>query len=280
MVNVSLSALGYDGLEGHLLFREDTAVFATGNAGATFVHGGNSLQERVIPVLTVKRSRPGGKTHTAYSVEAQQQKDAVGLRRVKVRVKVAPDDTGQLAFVAAREVALAIRAVGQPEVSSVLKDLSGPGTIRDGALRLPIAEEWSEVFFTLEGASSEPVRIELFHPEGTERVQGCQLEEWFQVDWRQGAAPKEVPGGEATPVPEERALDWADELPEGPREVFRHLAAHGSITEEEVTRMLGGSPRAFRRFSVQFEEHARRVPFRVRIEAGVEGKRYVREGGK
>ncbi len=273
MVNVSLAALGYEGLEGYLLFREDTAVFATGNAGATFVHGGNSLQERVIPVLTVKRSRAQGKAHTAYTVEARKQKDVVGLRRVDVRVRVAPDDKGQLGFVVAKEVSLGIRAVGQAGVRSVVKDVSGPGSLREGTLRLPVGDEWTQVFFALESGSSEPVRVEVFHPEGVEQVQPCALEEWFEVDWRKAAGKPE----EAAPDQEERALDWADALPEGPREVFRHLHAHGAITEAEVIRMLG-SPRAFRRFSLGFEEHAAKVPFRVRIEGGVEGKRYVREG--
>jgi PglZ domain len=51
MVTVSLNALKYEGQEGYLLFRKDTAVFASGIPGVTFVHGGNSLQERVIRML-------------------------------------------------------------------------------------------------------------------------------------------------------------------------------------------------------------------------------------
>ena len=73
-------------------------------------------------------------------------------------------------------------------------------------------------------------------------------------------------------------LDWADALPAGGvRAVFEHLAVHGAITEGEVTRMLG-SPRAFRRFSLDFDEHVRKVPFRIRMEPGTDGKRYVKEG--
>jgi len=274
MVNVSLAALGYEGLEGHLLFREDTAVFATGNSGATFVHGGNSLQERLIPVLTVQRSRAQGKAHNEYVVEAEKLKDVVGLRHLKVRLM----DKEQLSFVAAKEVSLAIRAVGRTgpsEVRTVLKEITGPGAVRDGTLRLPVGKDWSEVFFTLESSSPEPVRVELFHPEGLEQVQPCTLAEWFEVDWKK-AAPKSEPAT-TTPPPDTRALDWADALPEGPRKVFQHLHAHGSITEAEVVRVLG-SPREFRRFSLAFEEHAAKVPFRVRIEAAAEGKRYVKEG--
>jgi len=58
-VSVPLRSLNYEGQEGYLLFRADTAIFKgrTKLSNASFAHGGNSLQERVIPVLTVtKRS--------------------------------------------------------------------------------------------------------------------------------------------------------------------------------------------------------------------------------
>ena len=275
MVNVSLAALGYEGLSGHLLFRDDTAVFATGNAGATFVHGGNSLQERAIPVLTVRRARAAVQSHTAYVVEARREKDLMGARQLSLRVRTAAGQMGTLGFVARRDVGLGLRVVGQADIRAVLKDLTGPGTIQDGTLRLPADAEWSQLFFSLEGSSSAAVRIEVYHPENIEKVEPKQLEEWFEVDFRRGAAPSSPRAPTA-----DRELTWPDGLgDEGARRVFVHLAEHGSITEAEVTGFLG-SPRAFRRFSLDFEEHVRKVPFKVRIEAGADGKRYVKEGEK
>lgn len=61
--------------------------------------------------------------------------------------------------------------------------------------------------------------------------------------------------------------------------VFRHIERFGSISEHEVTTILG-SPRAFRRFSSEFERYASMVPFRVGIEMGASGKRYVKEGSR
>jgi hypothetical protein len=157
----------------------------------------------------------------------------------------------------------------------VLKDLTGPGTIQDGSLRLPADAEWSQLFFSLEGTSSGAVRIEVYHPENVEKVEPRQLEEWFEVDFRRGAAPPSP-----QPALRECELSWADGVAdEGVRRVLVHLADHGSITEAEVTGFLG-SPRAFRRFSLDFDEHVRKVPFKVRIEAGTGGKRYVKEGEK
>ncbi len=72
-------------------------------------------------------------------------------------------------------------------------------------------------------------------------------------------------------------VGWEDGIcDDGARKVFVHLAQHGSITEGEVTGMLG-SPRAFRRFSLAFDDFAKSLPFKVRIEATVEGKRYVKD---
>jgi uncharacterized protein (TIGR03118 family) len=50
MVPVSLASLGYEGLSGYLLFRDDTAVFATANPGAAFAvtSGGASGAARFI----------------------------------------------------------------------------------------------------------------------------------------------------------------------------------------------------------------------------------------
>jgi hypothetical protein len=63
------------------------------------------------------------------------------------------------------------------------------------------------------------------------------------------------------------------------RQVFEHLTAHGTITETEAAVMLGGQ-REQRRFSREFETHAARAPFRVRIDVSGGIKRYVREGGE
>jgi hypothetical protein len=71
MVAVSLSALNYEGQDGYLLFRKDTAVFDTGNRRRNFVHGGNSLQERVIPVLTVSQRLPTSTNVAKYIIEAE-----------------------------------------------------------------------------------------------------------------------------------------------------------------------------------------------------------------
>jgi|GEM_PF-6481583 len=71
-------------------------------------------------------------------------------------------------------------------------------------------------------------------------------------------------------------VEWLKALPERIREVFRNLAEHGQVNEEEATRILGG-PRQFRQFCLQFEFYRSQCPFSVRIETSGEVKCYVRD---
>jgi len=272
MVHVSLSSLGYDGLSGYLLFREDTAVFATGNPGASFVHGGISPQERIIPVLTVTRKLPKPQGLSGYVVEVKPLDDVVGLHRLSLRVVTAP---GTLEFATTRAVDIAFRAPDRERVRVILKDVTGPAKLKTGGLEVPVGDAWSEVFFGLEGPADERVRIEVYHADSIEKVRGAKPEPWYSVSGvslggapAAGAAPAAL-----TPAPG----GWADTIEdEGLRKVFLHIGKHGVITEPEVTNLLG-SPRAFRRFSLEFDQHLEKLPFRVRIETGEGGKRYVRE---
>jgi hypothetical protein len=273
MVHVSLSSLGYDGLSGYLLFRDDTAVFATGNAGASFVHGGNSPQERVIPVLTVTRRRVEQGGYAEYAVEVEPLGDVIGLHRLRLRIGFARQTTTSLGFAAARAVDLALRVPERPEVRVILKDVAGPSSHKSGRLQVPVGEAWTEVFFGLEGPADERVRVEVYHPDSVEKVHPATPDRWYSASGTsRGTKPPSVP----PPAPEGWAGTIADE---GLRKVFLHIEKHGVITEPEVTALLG-SPRAFRRFSLEFEAHLLKLPFKVRIEPGEGGKRYVREGDR
>ena len=74
-----------------------------------------------------------------------------------------------------------------------------------------------------------------------------------------------------------RNLTWSDGIvDETLRRVFVHIEKYRSITEAEVTAMLG-SPRAARKFALTFESHARALPFRIGIDTVDGGKRYIRQ---
>ena len=278
MVNVSLSSLGYEGLTGYLLFHDDTAVFATGNPGATFVHGGNSPQERIIPVLTVTRKRIESSSLIEYAVEVKPEADVIGLHRIRLRIVFSKGSTKSLGFAAVRHIDLSLRVPDRDTIRVVLKDVVGPAELRTGGLKVPLGDEWTEVFFSLEGPTDERVRIEVHHPGSLEKVQSAAPDHWYSVSGARVASGTMAAVRAATPVI--ASSTWADAIAdEAMRRVFVHIEKHGAITEGEITQLLG-SPRAFRKFSLEFDVQLAKLPFRIRVEPGDGGKRYVREGVK
>jgi hypothetical protein len=115
-VRVALSDLGYDGVSGHLMFPETTAPFDKGDRSMSFVHGGNSLQERVIPVLTVVHRAAAGGTTLEYRVSATQLDDVAGMYCVEVKVAVSAQHA--LDFGSPKELDLALRALDADDVQA------------------------------------------------------------------------------------------------------------------------------------------------------------------
>lgn len=265
IATVSLKALKYDGQEGYLLFRKDTGVFATSNPSATFVHGGNSLQERVIPVLTVSHRHQFNLAKVKYLIEATPDRELLGFSRIQLRVKPAPVAQGVLSFVAAT-INLALRVPDRPDIQVTIKDAPG-AEVKNQQIRLAVEADSVEVLFDLKGQRDERVRIQVFHPDQVEDVEPTISSAYFNVS---GSLQ-----GEAA-IATLSSADWQDFKDESVRNVFLHLQQHGSITEPELNQMLG-SARLVRRFALEFEEHLKQVPFSVRIETTSNGKRYVKQ---
>lgn len=284
-VSVPLSSLGYD-VEGpagaplHLVFPASTAVFDTTNGTAGFVHGGNSLQERVIPVLKVEHRAAVGADTARYRLTAAPRPGTADMHRLEGRVEA---EQGQrtLSFGGRQTVELRLRALDAPLVAVELAMAQGGGQLEGGALQATVGERF-ELLFKLTGPDDRKVRVELSSTTLGEALQPLALTERFSVSpppKPRGAAeaPKDEAPAPPTPRPAQRD-DWLQQIEPSVREAFAHLAAHGAVTEEEVSRMLGG-PRAARRFALNFERYASAAAFDVRVESVGGMKRYVREGG-
>ncbi|MEB3123916.1 MAG: BREX-6 system phosphatase PglZ [Snowella sp.] len=268
-VSVSLNSLNYEGQTGYLLFRTDTAVFATGNPGATFVHGGNSLQERVIPVLTVSHRQINRNGVAKYLIETKEEPPVMGYNRIRVRVKPAPVALGGLTFVGSESLNLALRVSDRPEILVMIHDAPG-AILSNQQVNLKVSQDWIEVFFTLQGSQDERVRIQVFHPDSRGDIESCILETYFPVSGRPQLEKNVI-------SPVKKDTTWQDSFEDiGVRNVFIHLEKHGSITEEELNHFLGSS-RQVRRFAIAFDEYLTKVPFEIRTETTSTGKRYVKQ---
>lgn len=272
-VRVALAELGYDGVSGHVMFPETTAVFDTGRRNMSFVHGGNSLQERVIPVLTVVHRAAAGANTLQYGIRAEASEGVAGMHCLEATVEVT--ERRALDFGSSKDVELALRVAdgeGAAQVQVELCQTRGRARVVGGVVVAAVGERF-ELFFRLSGDMDARVRVELHHPSAAVDVVPCVVEGRFAVTASRGAAVAAASPGSAG-----AGGDWLAELPEGGvRQVFEHLAAHGTVTEGEAAGILGG-PRVLRRFAVQFEEYAKKAPFGVRIDVVGGVKRYVREG--
>jgi hypothetical protein len=271
-VRVALADLGYEGANGHVMFPETTAVFDTGRRSVNFVHGGNSLQERVIPVLTVVHRAAAGGSGVQYGINAEASESVAGMHCIEARVEVLAHRS--LDFGSRKDVELALRVPDAEGVQVELCQTRGSARIAGSVVVATVGERF-ELFFRLSGAVDARVLIEIHHPSAEADMAPYVPDARFGV-----TATRETSSSPPAPAASVRAsrASWLEQLPEsGVRQVFEHLAAHGTVTENEAAAMLGG-PRGLRRFAIQFEAYAQKAPFGVRIDVVAGVKRYVREG--
>ena len=276
LITVSLSALGYDGQSGHLHFAKTTHPFATGKAGATFVHGGNSLQERVIPVLTVSHRHNSTPSLVKYQIYAEAKPAIAGYSRLQVQVKPAATAQGILSFTGAKAINLSLRVPNRPDIDIKIAEALG-GLLKNHQVQVAVEQGWVEILFNLVSQQDERVKVEVFQSDGAEDVEPNLVDAFFEV-----AGSKVVePENNANNEPEENISsastgDWQGSFDdETIGNIFVHIYRYNAITEAELNALLG-SPRKVRRFSANFESYLQKVPFLVKVESTASGKRYVK----
>jgi hypothetical protein len=269
-VTVGASDLGYEGAPFIETYPETAAPFDLGEPAKDFVHGGNSLQERVIPVISVRQRHAAGAALASYQIEAREGRAVDNMLCVQARV-VASAQLG-LSYGGSAEVELVLEAVGGAGdgVEVELCD-AHDARLGTGAVIATVGQELS-VYFRLAGDVEERVPVRLRHATRSATVTPAVTAERFQVVLRT-RAPAPAAAAAAAAAPAE--ADWLAALPAGVREVFRHLAAHGSINEAEAAQLLGGA-RQLRSFSLHLEDYKARAPFAVRIDMSSGIKCYVR----
>ncbi len=257
----------------HLMVPQTTVVFDTGNRPMSFVHGGNSLQERVIPVLTVVHRAKAGATTIRYRVSAEARDGVAGMHCIVGQIEVVAQ--GSLDFGGSKEVELALRVVEPAQTSVELCQARLAGRLERGSLLATVGEPF-ELFFLLSGPAKSRAQIEIYHPSAAQAVDPITVSERFDIN-RVVARPaavarQQAPSGEPSP-----SRDWLQQLPEGGvRELFEHLTTYGAVTESEAITMLG-SARKLRRFSSRFDDYAKLAPFKARIVVVAGVKRYAKE---
>jgi len=313
-VRVALSDLGYGNVPEFVMFPETTAVFDRGNKVKNFVHGGNSLQERVIPVLTVVHRAAAGGNVAAFQVDAKVAEGVMGMHCLEVTVQ--PMQTTFLDFGGPKEVELGLKVEQAPDVQLELCQTRGKARLESGGILATVGQRF-EIFFKLTAPVSGRVQVSVVSRMAQTKLEPYVLESWFDVTQinaprlpkartTEGSDQSRAPVDPSDPgtiddkgnarttgvthqaptaegkdePPRSRPLTsstWVQGLPEGGvREVFLHIDVHRSITETEVAQMLGGQ-RGARKFTNNLDEYGKRLPFRVQIKVVAGVKHYVKE---
>lgn len=260
-VRVPLAALGYEGASDHLMMPLGLQVFDTLKRGQVFVHGGNSLQERVIPVLVVTSKAPPGADGVRYAVKAEQRPGIAGMHRVQVTVTA----TGDLLFAGRQEIEVLLRA---PDSEPVSIEVWVGETPAEGGVRIPVGQP-TDVFFRVRGEVGGRVAIEVACAGDVDARPAPAG--YFRVEGSPGQVGAPADRGLKAWLESIANTDW--------RQVLAHVATHGSVTEEEVVRMLG-TPGKARRFGAAVDDLVPgSAPIRVRVDVVNGMKRYVREEG-
>ncbi|MEO1367622.1 MAG: PglZ domain-containing protein, partial [Acidobacteriota bacterium] len=297
-VQVRLASLGYEGLDEdwRLILRRDTKTFASQGGRALFVHGGNSLQERVIPVLSGRFGEARAGRHRALErfdiMETARPILENGIYRWGLRVKPRAEAQSVLAIARDPHLDLELRAVGPGGVEISVHDVQG-GAHHQGRLRLPVDQPVT-VYLDLRGESDGRVQLEIYDPAGDERFEPHRFRAFFQVAGRRGrvetagqgadtASSAAPPAAAATAPPpsgpaEGEMPEWARGLGDADSaRAFVHLDRHGAMSEEELVRLLGSARKA-RRFARRLDGFLDQLPFGVQSQWAGSSKRYVKIG--
>jgi hypothetical protein len=224
------------------------AVFDIGKRMLSFVHGGNSLQERVIPVLTiVHRSSGAGGDTMAYGIKARAQEGVAGLHSIAAKVHGARPARPRLRRTPPGRAGAAGRGRGRR-----------PGRRR----RRPAAARWCargrivatvdaefEVFFKLVGRPTSRACASRWSTRCTRSTSRPACSRSSSRSRPSACARSPRSGGDGVrrrrsrarqrlaeaPKPAATGRAWLEAFADaGVRELFEHLAAHGVVTEDQA----------------------------------------------
>lgn len=275
LYSIPLSALDYDDAGSEVLvFPRGLGVLPCA-AGRDFVHGGNSPQERVIPVLTIEHRRDQGGAAVHYKIVLGSQVDDPTGHRITAKIERA-DNQVSLDLVS-DPVPLELRA--PRGIRLELADATGAARLDGGTLTAQTGAEFT-VRFRLLGPSEQRIPVEMIAATGEFPVDGATSRTRFSVTverskHRTGEIRAVDIDTEAEPVPKAAQTDdWlAAYADEGVRNVMAHIAKHGAATEVDVQMFLGSARKA-RAFARHWEEHAAGAPFVLTIETSGSAKTY------
>jgi len=265
LVSARLSELQYrTETQGTAVVFERSSHLLSSAAAGSFYHGGNTLQERVVPVLTISSRAGGRREGGSYTLRFDRLAGAMGCHRVRITA----EDTSPPALF--DKEPLEVRVLAEEDISVNIADTIGCSVAGD-VVTLSVGKA-CEIYFTLSGNRLRArLSVESTRPGNT--VVNPQCDEYFEVEPLSGASPDEP----RLQSDASSSSDWRSLIDPEYHGALEHLQKHDNLSQRFLVNSLGGGSqgaRKARRFAARLEEWRRYLPFAVEVHDSPEGKEY------
>lgn len=269
LVSTSFASLDYQvpdkGLA--LVFSRNTHLLSR-QGSTSFYHGGNTLQERVIPVLKLSLTSTLSDGKSSFQLNLEKGASAMGYHRITVTTNAA----GLLGLFTLPT--FEVRIVADAGAAVQIGDVVG-GSVSGDLIQLPI-DTACEVYFKLMGNVAKS-RICFEATQSSVTLLGAVSEAFFDVTQISGGKKEDSPIIPKYQGTEKASSQFPSVIPPDYHVALAHLAKHKSLSESFLVNSLGGEAkgaRMARRFSILIVEWEGILPFNVIVEQTPDGKEY------
>jgi hypothetical protein len=268
LISVNASQLNYEGADDKWFNFERSTHLLVKQSRTSFYHGGNTLQERLVPVISFSLKQSIPDSSGMFDLTIKKMPGVMGFHRISIHVRSNIQELFSVPYI---EVQLISDQEGDVEVE--IGDLVGAERMGD-LLTLPV-DKTSELYFKLKGSRSKAQVVFKPTQKGTV-LDSAHYAEYFEVE-NSALSFVPQPPKKKSKIVEQAAAIYSGNIPEEFYAALAHLEKHGSLTEKYLVNTLGGdgsAARKSRRFANKLGEWLKDLPFDVCIEQTAEGKEY------
>lgn len=271
LVSVNFNQLDYriSGQTRAIIFARHTHLM-TRSSNTSFYHGGNTLQERIIPVLKISSKNTVSDDRLKVKLKFEKGATVMGYHRLIV---TATSMDLRLFSKNDCEVKMFADAGVEVKLGEVVN-----GTVAGELIKLPL-DKSCEIFFALSGSGGK-AQVGFESIQSTLTLQDAKCDIFFDIN---ANVKKESVTLTTKKAKEESAISFHADIPSEFHAALVHLAKHKALSERFLVNTLGGEAigsRKARRFATSISDWIKNqlLPFDVYIETTGEGKEYRVKG--
>ncbi|MBF0258418.1 MAG: BREX-6 system phosphatase PglZ [Desulfamplus sp.] len=255
--------------ENFLVFERTTHLLVN-QSRTGFYHGGNSIQERLVPVISFALTKELPDNSGTFELTIQKRPDALGFHRIGVLPLSRTPGFFSIPHVE-------VQMFSDQDILVEIGDIVGAQR-KGNILTLPLDRE-SEIYFKLSKGACSKAQIYFKATQQRVLLTNSEYFEYFEVENYSLDTEQESSKTKARKVAA-ASTTYPDTIPQEFHAALAHLEKHGSLTEKFLVNTLGNdsiAARKGRRFANKIGEWLKELPFDVCIVQTPEGKEYRRK---